>query len=462
MPGLLLRGAGQGHGRGRGVGAVTSGPGTLGPGGRRLRQVDVLVIGAGPAGLTAAAALSRLGAGSVEVVDREVMAGGIPRHSQHLGYGIRDLHRVLSGPEYARRLVHDAVAAGVVLRVGVSVTGWADPSDGNGGGPVPAALVTSRSGLATVQARVVVLATGARERPRSARGVPGFRGGGIYTTGQLQQAVYLHRQRIGSRAVIVGAEHVSFSAAMTLDHAGVDVVAMVTQRARQQSYLAFRAAAAMTYRFPVLTGAAVRRIVGSAGRVEGVEVLLPGGAVQALPCDTVVFTGDWVADNELARTAGLVMDPASTGPQVDTGLRTSRPGMYGAGNVLHPVLTADAAALDGHAVARAVIADLRHEGGSGASARRPGAAVALKVSWPLRWVAPGRVRDPSVAPPRGRFVLWADDFVTAPRIEVRQGGRLLHSSRAPRALVPGRPFEIGAGWLPRVVVDGPDVAITAR
>jgi len=432
-------------------------------GGRRLRQVDVLVIGAGPAGLTAAAALSRLGAGRVEVVDRELVAGGIPRHSQHVGYGVRDLHRVLSGPQYARRLVDDAVAAGAVLRVGVSVTGWADSGAGTGGDPpAPAALVTSRSGVATVQARAVVLATGARERPRAARGVPGVRGDGIYTTGQLQQAVYLHHQRIGTRAVIVGAEHVSFSAAMTLDHAGVDVVAMVTHRVRQQSYLAFRAGAAMLYRFPVLTGCAVQRIVGSGGRVQGVEVVHPGGTVQTLPCDTVVFTGDWVADNELARTAGLVMDAASTSPLVDTELRTSRPWVYGAGNLLHPVLTADAAAMDGHAVARAVVADLRrHDEGSG-SPRRAGVGVAVTVSAPLRWVAPARIVDPGAAPARGRFVLWADDFLLTPRIEVRQGDRLLYSSRLPRALVPGRPFEIGAGWLPRVVDDGPDVTVTAR
>jgi thioredoxin reductase len=425
------------------------------------REVDVLVVGAGPAGLTAAAALARAGVGTVEVLDRERVAGGIPRHSEHLGYGIRDLHRVVSGPEYARRLIDDAVAAGAILRVGVSVTGWSAGPTHPAGGP-PALATTSRAGLETLRARAVVLATGARERPRAARGVPGVRASGVYTTGELQQAVYTHGQRIGTRAVIVGAEHVSFSAAVTLDHAGVDVAAMVTERARQQSYLLFRAGAAMVYRFPVLTGVSVQRIVGRQGRVEGVEVAHPGGTLETVRCDTVVFTGDWIADNELARTAGLAIDASSTGPLVDTGLRTSRPGVYGAGNLLHPVLNADAAALDGKAVAESVLADLLR---SDASADLPGwehAGVRLTVRPPLRWVAPGRVVDPSTPPPRGRFVLWVDDFLLAPRIEVRQGERLLHSSRPPRALVPGRPFEIGASWLPRVLAEGPDVEVTVR
>jgi len=425
-----------------------------------VREVDVLVVGAGPAGLCAAAALARAGCGTVEVLEREQAAGGIPRHSDHLGYGVRDLHRVVSGPAYAQRLVVSAVEAGALVRVGVSVTGW----DLSGAGP-PALATTSRTGLETVRARAVVLATGARERPRAARLVPGVRAAGVYTTGELQQAVHTYRQRIGTRAVIVGAEHVSFSAAVTLRHAGVQVAAMVTDRPRHQSYQAFRAGAALVYRFPVLTGAQVLRLVGGRHRLEGVEVARADGTLETIAADTVVFTGDWIADNELARTAGMVMDGASTGPLVDTGLRTSRRGVYAAGNLAHPVLTADCAALAGRFVASSVLADLRQQGTGGEPAGWPlgfTEAVRVVVAAPLRWIVPGRVVDPGTPPPRGRFVLWADDFVKAPRVQVRQGDRLLHTSKGLRPLVPGRPFEIGAGWLPRVVVDGPEVSVSLQ
>ena len=84
--------------------------------------VDVLIIGAGPAGLSAARELRRLGAGSVLVAEREAEPGGIPRHSRHAGYGLRDLHRVMTGPAYARALADAAVAAGAELRLGATVT----------------------------------------------------------------------------------------------------------------------------------------------------------------------------------------------------------------------------------------------------------------------------------------------------------------------------------------------------
>ena len=66
---------------------------------------NVAIIGAGPSGLSAAIELRRLGVAHVTVYEREQQAGGIPRHTDHLGFGMRDLHRMTSGPRYARTLV---------------------------------------------------------------------------------------------------------------------------------------------------------------------------------------------------------------------------------------------------------------------------------------------------------------------------------------------------------------------
>src|SRR4051794_36445163 len=161
---------------------------------------QVLIVGAGPAGLSAAAELARTGRGDVLVLEREAEAGGIPRHSHHTGFGRRDLHRILTGPGYARRLVDRAAGAGAGIRTSAMVTGWAE--DGS-------AEVTSPDGRFRVDAGAVLIATGARERPRSGRLVPGDRPDGVFTTGQLQNHVHRSRGRPGRRAVVVGAELVS-------------------------------------------------------------------------------------------------------------------------------------------------------------------------------------------------------------------------------------------------------------
>src|SRR5215470_10999273 len=169
---------------------------TTGPSGQPVPPevtADVLIVGAGPAGLAAAVELRRLGAGSVVVADRDDEAGGIPRHSEHTGFGVRDLRRVLTGPAYARRHADAAAAAGADIRVGATVTGWdGTPGGGSadGSGPYRVSL-TSAAGIETVAARAVLLATGCRERPRTARLVPGDRPPGVMTTGELQRRVYL-------------------------------------------------------------------------------------------------------------------------------------------------------------------------------------------------------------------------------------------------------------------------------
>src|ERR1700710_1576363 len=89
------------------------------------QHVAVAIVGGGPSGLTAAAAVGRRVKGEVLVIEREAETGGVPRHSDHPGYGMRDLKRFISGPAYARRLTDTARDAGAHLETEAMVTGWA-------------------------------------------------------------------------------------------------------------------------------------------------------------------------------------------------------------------------------------------------------------------------------------------------------------------------------------------------
>jgi thioredoxin reductase len=423
-------------------------------------KVDVLIVGAGPAGLAAAIELRRLGVGRVLVADREQDAGGVPRHSSHTGYGLRDLHRVMTGPAYARHYADGAARAGAQIMTGTTVTGlaWRQQSALTSPGAIasPRATLTSPEGIETVAARAVLLATGCRERPGSARLVPGDRPPGVMTTGELQQRVYLAGQRLPGRALIVGAEHVSFSAMVTLAHAGAEVVALVTEQPRHQSYAAFALGASLRWRVPVWTSTAIRRVVGR-HRLGGVEVAdLRTGAVRLVECDTLVFSGDWIPDHELARLAGVAMDQGTRGPAVDTGLQTSVSRVFAAGNLVHAAETADIAALGGRHAARQIAAALRDP----APHRALGTAVPITVASPLAWISPNMIRGTAAGPPRGRFLLRSEAFARRARLEVRQQDTVLAATRA--RLVPSRPVHLDAGWLARVEPSAGPVRVLVR
>jgi NADPH-dependent 2,4-dienoyl-CoA reductase/sulfur reductase-like enzyme len=312
--------------------------------------------------------------------------------------------------------------------------------------------VTTPAGLERIQPRALVLATGARERPRTARMIAGDRPAGVYTTGHLQNLVHLQHRAPGKRAVVVGGELVSWSAVLTLREAGCETVLMTTAYDRPESYAAFRAFGRGILRVPVAPRSKVVAIEGK-HRVEAVQVQdLATGAVRRVECDTVVLTGDWIPDNELARIAGLELDRGSLGPEVDTALRTSASGVFAIGNLVHPVDTADIAALDGRHVAETV----RRWLDTGNATEK---GIRLSVEPPLRWISPSYLRPGDPQPPRGRLLTWCDEPVRAPRIEVRQGERVVTRQRVPWPAAPGRTFRVPARLLSGVDPHGADVTL---
>src|SRR5207237_4923153 len=139
---------------------------------------------------------------------------------------------------------------------------------------------------------------------------------------------------------------------------------------------------------------------------------LDTGSTRHVECDTVVFTADWIPDHELAVMAGVEIDPATKGPRVDTGLRTSRPGVLAAGNLLHGAEPADIAALSGRHAASSVAAWLASEH------PWPGSGVPIACRPPLHWISPNAIGPVRDAPPRGRFALRSKGVLRRPAIEV--------------------------------------------
>ncbi|MEU2118476.1 FAD-dependent oxidoreductase [Streptomyces sp. NPDC016459] len=397
------------------------------------RTVDVLVVGAGPAGLAAAAHLAAAGAGRVEVLERDEAAGGVPRHCARTGFGADARGRPLDGPAYARRAVRAALRAGATVRTGVSATGWAGPLTLD---------VTAPTGPERVRARAVVLATGARERPRSARLVPGSRPAGVLTTGELQRTVLrfgARRERFGRRAVVVGGDPVARDAVRTLRAAGVDVVTVVTEAPGRRA--AFGSV-------PVVTGAVVTELLGR-GRLSGVAIRDRDGRTGTLRCDTVVFTGDWIPDHELARARGLPLAPGTRGPATDGAFRTAAPGVFAVGNLLRGVEPAPVAAAEGRAVAASVRERL-------AGGPWPAPGVPVVTEGALRWVTPGLL-GPEAVP----LLVRPTHLLVRPVLTFAQDGAPLGRQQVSGALVPWRSVRLPSHWTRGVDREGGPVVIGA-
>ncbi|NHB77731.1 FAD-dependent oxidoreductase [Rhodobacter calidifons] len=364
-----------------------------------MSDPDVIVVGAGPAGLAAATDLARAGR-RITVLDREPEAGGIPRHCGHYPYGMREFHRLLRGPDYAARLRAAALAAGVTLRTRTTVTALR---------PGGAVEITDDSGPATVSARAVLLATGVRETSRAARLIGGEKPGGVLSTGALQGLVHLNGQRPFRRPVILGTELVAFSALLTCRHAGIRPLAMIEPGPR----ITARSPAIWLARLmgvPVRLNTDIAAIHGRT-RVEGVTLSTPDGP-QDLATDGVIVTGGFRPDAALLRGSHLAVDPGSGGPVIDRWGRLSDPAYFAAGNLLRGVETAGWCWSEGRRTARAILdaldGHLPAPGGARLDLGHPGLRLALPQVIGAGSGAHDRLQVRLAAPARGRLALMQD------------------------------------------------------
>lgn len=321
------------------------------------RNVDVLVVGAGPAGLACAAALGEHGVEGVVVLDREPQPGGLPAQCEHAGFGLWTFKRLLRGREFAARLIQRVERARVKVQTNTTVLSISDARE---------VLAVSPSGLVRYRARVLVLATGCRELPRSTLTVAGSRPSGIFNTGVAQRLHTFLHSAPGREAVIIGSDDMSLMAAQSLVELGVRVRAVLEERPYRQGYMGLEWLTLRTRRIPLLLHHRVLEIQGG-DRVTGIvaDPLDASGASRGkpfhIPCDTIIFSGEFVPETVLARQTKVSFDPHTLGPRIDQNFQTDVPGIFACGNLVHAADAADHALEDGEETARGVLEFLRAE-----------------------------------------------------------------------------------------------------
>jgi len=349
-------------------------------------DAEVMIVGGGPAGIAAAIELRKQHVRDVMLLERESALGGAPRHCLHSPFGMREFGRLDTGPAYARRLARHAQDAGVRICSGYSVIQL--ESDGR-------LCVRSNQGMQWLHAKRIIIATGARERPRPARLLSGDRPIGIITTGTLQASIAFHQALPFSRPLIVGSELVSLSALLTCVTHGIKPVAMIEPRPHAL------ARKPLTW-FPALTGTplqcntALSEIIGK-DRVEA-ATLDCAGKLQTLTCDGILLTGQFIPESSLFLQSPMGVASGSAGPLIDQYGRSVNPAYFSAGNVLRAVETGGWAYREGRAVARAVAEDLRHA---------PDLTTPIPVTFdaPIKLVVPGMVRNSDLTPAFRHFQL---------------------------------------------------------
>ena len=295
-------------------------------------RADVVVIGSGPAGMSAAIAAKEAGAEEVVIIEREPRLSGILQQCIHNGFGLHKFKEELTGPEYGQRYEE------MVSRLGITVF-----TDTMAVDITPERVVTAvnkERGYFAINAGAVVLAMGCREKSRGALSIPGTRPAGVFTAGTAQKLVNIKGYMPGKKIVILGSGDIGLIMArrMTLEGAEVKAVCEIMEDSGGLTRNIVQCL--KDFDIPLLLRHTVVEIHGKK-RVEGVTVarvdenLKPiPGTEEYIECDTLMLSVGLIPENELSKKAGVEIDPKTRGPVVDENRQTKVPGIFACGNVV--------------------------------------------------------------------------------------------------------------------------------
>ena len=294
---------------------------------------NLVIVGAGPAGLAAAIAAYDKGERDILVLERENKMGGILNQCIHNGFGLHTFKEELTGPEYASRFIEQVKERNIDYKLNTMVMDIAPDKT--------VTAMNSEDGMFVIPAKAVILAMGCRERSRGALNIPGYRPAGIFSAGTAQRLVNMEGYMPGRKVVILGSGDIGLIMArrMTLEGAEVQVVAELMPYSGGLKRNIVQCLD--DFGIPLKLSHTVIDIEGKE-RVEGITIAEVGPDRKPIPgteihyeCDTLLLSCGLIPENELSSKSGVELSPITSGPIVNDSLETNIDGVFACGNVLH-------------------------------------------------------------------------------------------------------------------------------
>jgi NADPH-dependent 2,4-dienoyl-CoA reductase/sulfur reductase-like enzyme len=296
-------------------------------------EIDVAVIGSGPAGMAAATKAKEEGAEHVLILERQEQLGGLLHQCVHNGFGLFYFGQDLTGPEYAHRFAEKVRDLGIQVLLETMVTRVSPDRQ--------LTAVNRHEGYLRLRPKSIVLSMGCRERSRGQLNVPGTRPAGVLTAGTAQRFVNVEGFVPGKRVVILGSGDIGMIMARRLTLEGAKVEAVVEILPYVGGLTRNEVQCLHDFQIPLFLEHTVTKIHGEQ-RVEAVTIAKVdenkkpvNDTEQVIPCDTLLLSVGLIPENELSKMAGVELDPATGGPIVNQWRETTVSGIFAGGNVVH-------------------------------------------------------------------------------------------------------------------------------
>ncbi len=297
-----------------------------------MKNIDLAIIGGGPAGLAAAISAYDNGVKNILILERESVLGGILNQCIHNGFGLTRFKESLTGPEYANRFIDGVKERNIEFLTETTVIELSKDK--------VITAINSIDGVFQIKAKAIILAMGCRERSKGALNIAGTRPAGIFSAGTAQKYVNMKGYMPGKKVVILGSGDIGLIMARRMTLEGAKVEAVFELMPYSSGLKRNICQCLDDFGIPLYLSHTITKIEGN-GRVTGIVVNEVDenkkpikGTEKHFDCDTVLFSVGLIPENELSKTAGVELSPRSKGAIVDETRETSVDGIFACGNVL--------------------------------------------------------------------------------------------------------------------------------
>ncbi|NQT23235.1 MAG: FAD-dependent oxidoreductase [Candidatus Omnitrophica bacterium] len=305
---------------------------------------DLVIVGGGPAGMTAAVSAHKNGAKDILILERDQRLGGILNQCIHTGFGLNYFKEILTGPEYADRFIKKVAD---IPEIEVSLMSFVVDLTKD------KTLTYLKPGvMEVVKAKTLIMATGCREKTREMVHIAGTRPAGVFPAGLAQKLINIEGLLPGKEAVIVGSGDIGLIMARRFTLEGAKVKCVIEIQKQSRGLIRNIVQCLDDFDIPIYYCHKISKIYGK-DRVEKVGVIkvdenfieLPGTEFE-IECDTVLISVGLIPENELIEMAGVAMDRKTNAPISHEVNKTSIPGLFVCGNAFKVYDLADSVSRD--------------------------------------------------------------------------------------------------------------------